>query len=139
MVPCVNTLLLTLLCVTASVPPQDGGERHKDIKYFAYFGEKVLRRAELIALAKVEKVTPGGPGTEVVKLGIREVVKGDPGRTEELVLASRGDFFPEVEMLIFLEPYGKGNFTTYVGRILKSDPDFAAKRRVLKQYLTLEG
>lgn len=133
------THIAAVACLCAiPVRGADATQRGKDIKYFAYFGEKVLKRSDRIALVKVAKVTPGAPGTEVVRLQVEEVLKGDHARTEELVLASRGDFFADVEMLIFLEPYGQGRFTTYVGRILRVDPDFTAKLRVLKQYLELE-
>lgn len=117
---------------------QPAGAGAGDIKYFSYFGERVLKRSQCIAVAKVDRVTPGGPGSEVVHLVVKDVLKGDRDTTEQLLLASRGDFYAGVEMVIFLEPYGAGHFATYLGRILKSDPDFTAKLRVLRQYLALE-
>jgi hypothetical protein len=133
-------LSLLLLALATAVPArgEDVPLAKRDIQYFTYFGEQVLRRADFIAIAHVERVTHGGPGTDVVRLTVSEVLKGDRERKEILVLSSRGDFFPGVDMLIFVEPYRNGRLSTYLGRVSKSDPDFAAKLKALGDYLALE-
>src|SRR5262249_45172827 len=134
-----SILALVLSLGTASAArSEDVPPAKRDIQYFTYFGEKVLRRADFIAIAHVEKVSHGGPGTDVVRLTVNQVFKGDRERKEILLLSSRGDFYPGADMLIFVEPYRSGRLSTYLGRVSKSDPDFNAKVKILGDYLALE-
>jgi hypothetical protein len=106
--------------------------------YFNELGDTVVAKCDAVVLGKVASVKEFVGGT-VVRVTVSGWLLGDhaAGDDEVTVLAHPDDFFVGNELLLFLQKFEGGPRFTYLNRILKSDPDFDAKRKVLDQTLEL--
>lgn len=106
--------------------------------YFNELGDTVVSKCDVIVLGRVAAVKEFVGGV-VVRVAVTTWLLGDhtEGEQEVALLAHPDDFFAGNELLLFLEKFEGGPRFTYLNRILKSDPDFEAKRKVLDQTLEL--
>lgn len=124
----------------APAPPPQVPAKPPPFVYFNELGDTVVSKCDAVVLGKVASVKDF-PGGSIVRVTVSSWLLGEHGATENEVtlLAHPDDFFAGNELLLFLQKFEGGPRFTYVNRILKSDPDFEAKRKVLDQTLELRS
>lgn len=108
---------------------------------FKTFGGDLLTKSDLIAEVRVESVSRGGPGVHVVRMAVTEahLSRGAPEVPDAIVtLAAPDDYVAEQEYLVFLERFESGDRFKSLRRIMNGERDYAAKRKVLSRYASLE-
>jgi hypothetical protein len=107
--------------------------------WFNELGDTVVAKCDLIVLGKVSSIKELVGGA-VVRVTVSTWFFGDHAadQTDVTLLSHADDFFLGNELLLFLTKFESGPRFTYLNRILKSDPDFDAKRKVLEQTLELQ-
>lgn len=108
--------------------------------YFNELGDTVVSKCDAIVYGKVASVKEFVGGV-VVRVAVTSWLLGEhaAGEAEVTLLAHPDDYFAGNELLLFLQKFEGGPRFTDLNRILKSDPDFEAKRKVLDQTLELKG
>jgi hypothetical protein len=108
--------------------------------YFNELGDTVVAKCDAIVYGKVASVKEFVGGV-VVRVAVTQWLLRDHAADdgEVTLLAHPDDFFAGNELLLFLQKFEGGPRFTDINRILKSDPDFEAKRKVLDQTLELRG
>ena len=106
--------------------------------WYSLLGDTVVSKCDAIVAGKVGAIS-GLRGGAIVRVEVETWFWGDhaPGQTEVTLLAHPDDFFTGTELLLFLQRFENGGRFTYLNRILKSDSDFEAKRKVLERTLAL--
>jgi len=107
--------------------------------YFNELGDTVVAKCDAIVFGKVSSIKEMLGGA-VVRVTVTTWFLGDHAadQTEVTLLAHVDDFFAGNELLLFLQKFEGGARFTFLNRILKSDPDFDAKKKVLDQTLELK-
>jgi len=106
--------------------------------WYSTLGDTVVAKCDAIVVGRIGAINELRGGT-VVRVEVETWYLGEPvpGQTEVTLLAYPNDFFTGTELLLFLQRFESSGRYTYLNRILTSDADFEAKRRVLEQTLAL--
>jgi hypothetical protein len=122
----------------APTPPKSEGRKAERFKYFTELGDTVINECDAIVTGRVARVT-NLPGAAVVEIAVATWPYGDhaEGESSVTLLAHLDDFFAGTELLLFLKRFEDGPRYTYINRVLRSDPEYDAKLRVLTQTLAL--
>ena len=106
--------------------------------WYSQLGDTVISKCDAIVTGRVGAISELRGGA-IVRVEVETWFYGDhaPGQDEVTLLAHPDDFFTGTELLLFLQRFENGGRFTYLNRILKSDSDFEAKRKVLERTLAL--
>ena len=124
--------------------PRDGAASVKERYAFVSFGGDLLGESDVVAEVAVESVRRAGPGVEVVRMKVEAVHlrRGADPRVppprEVVALAAPGDYRLEQRYVAFLSRLESSSRFESLKRIMVGERDFAAKRKVLARYATLE-
>ncbi len=105
---------------------------------FSTFGRDALQRATLVVEARAQSVVSLANGVAVARFDVLDVLKGAKERSVTL-LAAPGEFSRDNTYLLFLEPYSGGDRFTSIGRVAEGERDYAAKRRVLEEFIVADA
>lgn len=104
---------------------------------FRTFGEHVLKNSKVVVEGKATSVILAGRGVSVAHFEVQKTFRGKPER-ELVVLTAPGQFAVGVTYLLFLDRFQKSGRLTVVNRIAQGERDYAAKLKVLEQFLTAD-
>lgn len=106
--------------------------------WYSLLGDTVVSKCDAIVAGRIGAISELRGGA-IVRVEVETWFYGDhaPGQDEVTLLAHPDDFFTGTELLLFLQRFENGGRFTYLNRVLKSDSDFEAKRRVLERTLAL--
>ena len=106
--------------------------------WYSELGDTVVAKCDVILTGKVGAISELRGGA-IVRVDVETWYWGEraPGQTEVTLLAHPDDFFTGTDLLLFLQRFENGGRFIYLNRVLQSDPDFGAKRRVLERTLAL--
>ncbi|MFH0945470.1 MAG: hypothetical protein V2A76_09770 [Planctomycetota bacterium] len=124
-------LLLTGILFAQEETPRVVRERFE----FRTFGEQTLKKSKVVVEAKPTSVILAGRGVSVAHFEVLEVFRGDATERELVVLTAPGQFSVGVSYLMFLDRFQESGRLTVVNRIARGERDFAAKLKVLREFL----
>ena len=106
--------------------------------WYSELGDTVVAKCDAIVTGKVGAISELRGGA-IVRVEVETWFWGAraPGQSEVTLLAHPDDFFTGTELLLFLKRFENGGRFTYLNRVLESDSDFEAKRKLLERTLAL--
>ncbi|MBI4880627.1 MAG: hypothetical protein HY812_13360 [Planctomycetes bacterium] len=133
-------LAIWLCCAALRAAPQDEAPRAPAAARFEFttLGDKALSRCDLLAEARAAAARTAARGVCVVRFEISELLLGESGRAEVVVLAAPGEFSAGATYLLFLERFQEGPRFTAFARIAGAERDYAAKLKVLRRFAEAE-